>query len=247
MCIRDRIIRMKTISLHDLIVKLQEKKIALGPDPKATVSMYSELGLIPSPRIKAHESGELPPEISYPIDTIKKIIEIKDLKKKGLRLEEIRDSYALDYVKDAIQDIMTSDDDNKIKEMAVLLFEQDDKLSGVLEAPILKVIETKNPKELNKLLSLFATQSLFSMNDANALLEKYNVNDAKRSLFKSIFYLSVICLRLARNNKDKALEDLAFEIYNKMVLLPIERASKKVQEEFKNSFEKHIKSKKLGS
>ena len=210
---------MKTISLHDLIVKLQEKKIALGPDPKATVSMYSELGLIPSPRIKAHESGELPPEISYPIDTIKKIIEIKDLKKKGLRLEEIRDSYALDYVKDAIQDIMTSDDDNKIKEMAVLLFEQDDKLSGVLEAPILKVIETKNPKELNKLLSLFATQSLFSMNDANALLEKYNVNDAKRSLFKSIFYLSVICLRLARNNKDKALEDLAFEIYNKICLL----------------------------
>ena len=238
---------MKTISLHDLIVRLQEKKIALGPDPKATVSMYSELGLIPSPRIKAHESGDLPPEISYPIDTIKKIIEIKDLKKKGLRLEEIRDSYALDYVKDAIQDIMTSDDDNKIKEMAVLLFEQDDKLSGVLEAPILKVIETKNSKELNKLLSLFATQSLFSMNDANALLEKYNVNDAKRSLFKSIFYLSVICLRLARNNKDKALEDLAFEIYNKMVLLPIERASKKVQEEFKSSFEKHIKSKKLGS
>ncbi|GIR29583.1 hypothetical protein CM15mP43_12070 [bacterium] len=210
-----------------------KKKIALGPDPKATVSMYSELGLIPSPRIKAHESGELPPEISYPIDTIKKIIEIKDLKKKGLRLEEIRDSYALDYVKDAIQDIMTSDDDNKIKEMAVLLFEQDDKLSGVLEAPILKVIETKNPKELNKLLSLFATQSLFSMNDANALLEKYNVNDAKRSLFKSIFYLSVICLRLARNNKDKALEDLAFEIYNKMVLLPIERASKKFKRNLK--------------
>ena len=238
---------MKTISLHDLIVRLQEKKIALGPDPKATVSMYSELGLIPSPRIKAHESGDLPPEISYPIDTIKKIIEIKDLKKKGLRLEEIRDSYALDYVKDAIQDIMTSDDDNKIKEMAVLLFEQDDKLSGVLEAPILKVIETKNAKELNKLLSLFATQSLFSMNDANALLEKYNVNDAKRSLFKSIFYLSVICLRLARNNKDKALEDLAFEIYNKMVILPIERASKKFQEEFKSSLEKHIKSKKLGS
>ena len=180
---------MKTISLHDLIVRLQEKKIALGPDPKATVSMYSELGLIPSPRIKAHESGDLPPEISYPIDTIKKIIEIKDLKKKGLRLEEIRDSYALDYVKDAIQDIMTSDDDNKIKEMAVLLFEQDDKLSGVLEAPILKVIETKNAKELNKLLSLFATQSLFSMNDANALLEKYNVNDAKRSLFLSLIHI----------------------------------------------------------
>ena len=65
------------------------------------------------------------------------------------------------------------------------------------------------------------------------LLEKYNVNDAKRSLFKSIFYLSVICLRLARNNKDKALEDLAFEIYNKMVLLPIERASKKFKRNLK--------------
>ena len=238
---------MKTISLHDLIVRLQQKKIPLGSDPKATVSMYSELGLIPPPRIKAPESSKLPPEISYPLETIKKIIEIKDLKKKGLALEEIRDSYALDYVKDAIQDIMTSDDASKIKEMAELLFEKDDKLSGVLEAPILKVIETKNTKELNKLLSLFATQSLFAMNDANALLEKYNVNEAKKSLFKSIFYLSVICLRLARNNKDKALEDLSFEIYNKMVLMPIERASKKVQEEFKNSFDKHIRSKKVNS
>ena len=32
---------MKTISLHDLIVKLQEKKIALSPDPKAPACILS--------------------------------------------------------------------------------------------------------------------------------------------------------------------------------------------------------------
>ena len=73
------------------------------------------------------------------------------------------------------------------------------------------------------------------------------VKEAKKSLFKSIFYLSVICLRLARNSKNKVLEDAAFETYDKMVLGPIDRASKKVQEEFKTSFEKYLKTKKIGS
>ena len=108
---------MKSISLHNLIVQLQKKNIELGPDPKATVSLYSELGLIPPPKIKAQESTDLPPEISYPQDTIKKIIEIKDLKKKGLRLEEIRDSYALDYVKSAIEEIMESQNEEKLQEL----------------------------------------------------------------------------------------------------------------------------------
>jgi len=238
---------VKSISLHDLIVQLQKKSIELGPDPKATVSLYSELGLIPPPKIKAQESSDLPPEISYPQDTIKKIIEIKDLKKKGLRLEEIRDTYALDYVKSAIEEIMASENEEKLQELAILLSEDNDKLSSVLEAPILKVIETKNSKELNQLLSLFAAQSFYALNESNELLESYNVNEARRSLFKSIFYLSVICLRLARNSKNKVLEDAAFETYDKMVLGPIDRASKKVQEEFKASFEKYLKTKKIGS
>ena len=162
---------MKSISLHDLIVQLQKKNIELGPDPKATVSFYSALGLIPPPKIKAQESTDLPPEISYPQDTIKKIIEIKDLKKKGLRLEEIRDSYALDYVKSAIEEIMASQNEEKLQELAILLSEDNDKLSSVLEAPILKVIETKNSKELNQLLSLFAAQSFYALNESNQLLE----------------------------------------------------------------------------
>ena len=52
---------------------------------------------------------------------------------------------------------------------------------------------------------------------------------------------------MARNSKNKVLEDAAFETYDKMVLGPIDRASKKVQEEFKTSFEKYLKTKKIGS
>ena len=43
---------MKTISLHDLIIELKKKKINLGFDPKATVSMYSEMGIIPGKSLK---------------------------------------------------------------------------------------------------------------------------------------------------------------------------------------------------
>ena len=63
-------------------MRLQQKKIPLGSDPKATVSMYYKLGLLPPPRIKAPESSKAIPEISYPLETIKKIIEIKDLEKR---------------------------------------------------------------------------------------------------------------------------------------------------------------------
>ena len=77
---------MEMITLHDLIIELRKKKIGLGADPKATVSMYSELGLIPPAKINARPDSDLEPEISYPLDTIEKIIEIKKLKSKGLQL-----------------------------------------------------------------------------------------------------------------------------------------------------------------
>ena len=64
---------MKTISLHDLIIELKKKKINLGSDPKATVSMYSEMGIIPPPKITARPDSDLEPEVSYPVDTIDKI------------------------------------------------------------------------------------------------------------------------------------------------------------------------------
>ena len=235
---------MKTITLHDLIIKLKNKKIRLGPDPKATVSLYSELGLLPPPKINARPDSNLQPEISYPLDTIDKIIEIEQLKRKGLELEEIRDSYALDYVRDYINDILATKDKTKLKQLAQLLAQDSGQLSSVLEAPLIKVIETNSPKELSKLLSRFAGQSFYSLLESNKSLEDYNVNEAKKSLFRSLFYLSVVCLKLARKSKDKALEDSAFETYDKMVVGPIEKTTKKVQEEFRNSLNNYMKTRK---
>ncbi len=238
---------MKMITLHDLIIELRKKKIGLGADPKATVSMYSELGLIPPARINARPDSDLEPEISYPLDTIDKIIEIKKLKSKGLQLDEIRDSYALDYVRDSIEDLLATEDEAKLKELAQLLTQGNDQLSSLLEAPLIRVIETNNSRELSKLLSLFAGRSFSSLLESNNLLEQYNVNEARKSLFKSLFYLSVVCLKLARRSKDQALEDSAFETYDQMVIGPIEKATKKVQEEFRTSLNAYIKTKKSAS
>ena len=79
---------MKKINLHDLIVTLQKKKVDLGPNPKETISMYSELGIIPPAMFKVVDSSSSP-EILYPQDTLQKIIEIKKLKKKGLKLMKL--------------------------------------------------------------------------------------------------------------------------------------------------------------
>ena len=237
---------MKTISLHDLIIELKKKKINLGSDPKATVSMYSEMGIIPPPKITARPDSDLEPEVSYPVDTIDKIIEIKELKNKGLELDEIKDSYALDYVRDTIKDILATEDKAKLKQLAELLSQGSDQLTSILEAPLLKVIETNNSKELSKLLSLFAGQSFYSILESNTYLEQYNVNEARKSAFRSMFYLSIVCLKLARKSKDKILEDAAFETYNQMVMGPIEKATKKVQEEFRASLKTYMKSKKTG-
>ena len=59
-----------------------------------------------------------------------------------------------------------------------------------------------------------------------------------------MFYLSIVCLKLARKSKDKDLEAIAFETYNQMVMGPIEKATKKVQEEFRTSLKKYMKTKK---
>ena len=238
---------MKKVTLHNLIVSLQKKKIDLGTDPKATISMYSELGLIPPAQFEAREGSNLEPEIYYSHDTIKKIVEIKKLKKKGLEIEEIRDTFALDYVKTSIQDILSTQDPDKLEELAKLLTEGTDQLSSILEAPLIRVIETKNSKELSKLMSLFAGQSFYALLESNELLSKYNVTEARKSLFKSIFYIAVICLKLDRSSKDKVLEDSAFETYDNMVVGPIKKASKKVQNEFRTSLKSYMNSKKTTS
>ena len=95
-------------------------------------------------------------------------------------------------------------------------------------------------------MSLFAGQSFYSLLESNTYLEQYNVNEARKSAFRSMFYLSIVCLKLARKSKDKILEDAAFETYNQMVMGPIEKATKKVQEEFRASLKTYMKSKKTG-
>ena len=237
---------MKKINLHDLIVTLQKKKVDLGPNPKETISMYSELGIIPPAMFKVIDSSSSP-EILYPQDTLQKIIEIKKLKKKGLEIDEIRDTYALDYVKNSIQEMLSTQDKDKLKELAKVLTQGSDQLSAALEAPLVRVIETKNSKELSKIMSLFAGQGFTALLKSNEQLEKYNVNEARKSLFKAIFYITVICLKLARTSKDKSLEDSAFETYDNMVVGPIKKASKKVQSEFKVSLDKYMKTKKKPS
>ena len=239
---------MKKITLHNLIVTLQKKKIDLGPNPKETISLYSELGLIPPATFKVEDSSSSSsPEILYPRDTLDKIIEIKKLKKKGLEIDEIRDTYALDYVKNSIQEMLETQDKDKLKELAKVLTQGPEQLSAALEAPLVRVIETKNSKELSKIMALFAGQGFTALLKSNEHLEKYNVNEARKSLFKSIFYITVICLKLARTSKDKILEDSAFETYDNMVVGPIKKASKKVQSEFKVSLNEYMKTKKKSS
>ena len=96
-------------------------------------------------------------------------------------------------------------------------------------------------------MSLFAGQSFYALLESNELLSKYNVTEARKSLFKSIFYIAVICLKLARSSKDKVLEDSAFETYDNMVVGPIKKASKKVQNEFRTSLKSYMNSKKTTS
>ena len=110
--------------------------------------MYSELGIIPPAMFKVIDSSSSP-EILYPHDTLQKIIEIKKLK-KGLEIDEIRDTYALDYVKNSIQEMLATQDKDKLKELAKVLTQGSDQLSAALEAPLVRVIETKNSKRVVK-------------------------------------------------------------------------------------------------
>ena len=75
---------------------------------------------------------------------------------------------------------------SKLKQLAQLLAQDSGQLSSVLEAPLIKVIETNSPKELSKLLSRFAGQSFYSLLESNKSLEEYNVNEAKKYFEKSL-------------------------------------------------------------
>ena len=85
----------------------------------------------------------------------------------------------------------------------------------------------------------------YALLEAQKSLEEFKFNDARRSLFRAIFYNSIAVLRLARTTNDTKLEQTAFELYEKTVIEPIGKASERVRKEFINSFERYLKEKGL--
>ena len=82
------------------------------------------------------------------------------------------------------------------------------------------------------------------MLDAQKELEKFNFNEARKELFKAIFYNSIAVLRLARTSGDKELEKTALEVYENVVLKPLNKASGIVRKQFISKLESYVEEKK---
>jgi DNA-binding transcriptional MerR regulator len=236
---------MAEISLEEMIREAKKRKIDLGTDPEKTIKICSRLGLIPKPKRKKFTvGGETKTHLVFPDATLEKLAHIKALKSEGLTLEEIRDSFALEYVQGALKDLINNADDEKVKELANII-SREKELESIVEAPLVYLIEGMSPEEAKKLLTLFFGVGYYALLEAQKSIEEFKFNDARKSLFKAIFYNSIAILRLARTTGDTKLEETAFELYEKTVIEPIGRASERVRKEFINSFEKYLKDKGL--
>lgn len=231
---------MSDITIDQIISEAEKKKIDLGDDPVKTIQTCTKLGLIPKPVKKKIKGSE---QLLYPQRTISKLAYIKALKSEGIPLSEIRDSFALMYVQNALQDLLSSADDVKVKQLAEIITGKGKELESIVEAPLVYLIEGMSDEEAKELISLFSGVGFYAMLDAQKKLEKYNFNEARRALFKAIFYNSIAVLRLARTTGDTKLEKTASEVYEKAVLEPLNRASEKVRNEFIKSIEGYIENK----
>lgn len=231
--------------MEEIIKEAKKRKIDLGSDPEKTIKMCSRLGLIPKPnRKRSTSSGVTKTRLLFPESVIEKLAHIKALKLEGLSLEEIRDSFALEYVQGALRDLLDNADDEKVKELANII-SREKELESIVEAPLVYLIEGMSPEEAKKLLTLFCGVGYYALLEAQKSLEEFKFNDARKALFKAIFYNSIAVLRLARTTGDAKLEETAFEFYEKTVIEPIGKASERVRKEFINSFEKYLKDKGL--
>jgi len=236
---------MADISLEDIIKEAKKRKIELGEDPEKTIKLSARLGLIPKPRRKrSKQDGQTKTTLLFPERTIDKLAHIKALKSEGLSPNEIRDSFALQYVQGALKDLLDNADGDKVQELANII-SREKELESIVEAPLVYLIEGMSPDESKKLLTLFCGVGFYAMLEAQKLLEELNINDAKKALFKAIFYNSIAVLRMARTTGDTKLEATAAEFYEKTVIEPIGKASERVRKEFTNSFEKYLKDKGL--
>jgi len=236
---------MVDISLEDIIKEAKKRKIGLGEDPEKTIKLSIKLGLIPKPkRQRSTQDGKSKTTLLFPERTIDKLAHIKALKSEGLSPDEIKDSFALQYVQGALQDLLDNADGDKVQELAHILSSEKE-LESIVEAPLVYLIEGMSPDESKKLLTLFCGVGFYALIEAQKLLEELNINDAKKALFKAIFYNSIAVLRMARTTGDAKLEATAAELYEKTVIEPIGKASERVRKEFANTFEKYLKEKGL--
>lgn len=233
---------MEYLTLEQLVKQAKGRKIDLGKDPEKTIKNCAGLGLIPKPERKKKKIGS-GTELFYQTKTLDKLAHIKALKSEGLTLEEIKDNFALLYVQNSLLDLFKDADDNKVKELAKMIGGKEKELETMVESPLVYLIEGMSSKEAKKLLTLFCGVGFYSMLEAQKELEKFNFNDARKALFKAIFYNSIAMLRMARTTKDKNLEKTASKVYEEMVLEPISKASKLVRKEFVNSVENYLEEK----
>ena len=235
---------MQDLTLEELIAEAKKRNIHLGKEPEKTIRNCSKLGLIPKPKRRKAKSGTKATALYYPPRTLEKLAYVKSLKSEGLSLDEIRESFALLYVQNALQDLLVNADDDKVKELAKILSGDEKELEAIVEAPLVYLIEGMSNKEAKKLLTLFCGVGFYAMLDAQKELEKFNFNEARKELFKAIFYNSIAVLRLARTSGDKELEKTALEVYENVVLKPINRASDIVRKQFIDSLETYLEKKK---
>lgn len=231
---------MSDLTIDQLIEEARKKKIDLGDDPRKTIRTCTKLGLIPKP-VKTDVGGK--EQLLYPQRTVSKLAYIKALKSEGIPLSEIRDSFALMYVQNALQDLLSNADDDKVKQLAEIITGKGRELESIVEAPLVYLIEGMSEEEAKELISLFCGVGFYALLDAQKELEKYKFNEARRALFKAIFYNSIAVLRLARSTGDTKLEQTASDVYEKVVLEPLNKASEKVRNEFIKSIEGYIEKK----
>lgn len=236
---------MNYISLEDIIKKAKKRKISLGEDPEKTIKLSVKLGLLPKPKRKrTTQNGKTVTTILFPENTVDKLARIKSLKSEGLTPEEIRDSFALQYVQGALKDLLDNAEGMKVQELANIITSEKE-LESIVEAPLVYLIEGMSPDESKKLLTLFCGVGFYALIEAQKALDEFKINDARNALFKAIFYNSVAVLRMARTTGDTKLEATAAEFYEKAVIQPIGTASERVRKEFMSSFDEYLKVKGL--
>jgi len=235
---------MDGMTIEEIIKESKKRGINLGVNPAKTIRFYTRLGFIPKPTRKKSKEGKVKStKLYYSEFTLDKLAEIKALKSKGLSLDEIRDSFALEYVQKALQDLLSKAGDEKVRQLAHIIGSKENELESIIEAPLIYIIEGMSQEEVKKLLTLFCGVGFYALLEAQQAIEKFKINDARRALFKAIFYNSIAVLRLARTTGDTKLESTASEVYEKVVLGPIRKASERVRKEFISSLEAHVKEK----